>query len=614
MKRIKKIMALVIAMALMLSMMSISSFAADEDRTLTVTGLEEGDSVEFYQILKWADNSTTAEANGAVSGYYWAEPFATAFDKDGDHGAAKLKAAINDQNQLVMTDALAGDIARVLNGTYSTANPQTAAPVGDAIVVGKNEDSVTKTFKVDETDTATHGLYMAVITPADQDTVYNPVFVHLDSGTDTDTIEASEGAGYMNSGAAKKSKVKLEKDSHNTQDYTGDDGDTTKPGDVLDFKVTATIPGYGDVFTAPAYKMTDTLNGLELTSAASDFVIKVDGTDVDAANYTLTPAADKKSYTLEFKSDYLKKFHVAADLTVEYQAKVLEGANTNVIKEKNTVELEFSHDPTTESTSKPGGDKQYKKDVTNHYTFSIDANNLIGPTEDRIEESGSELIKIGVDKDGNPINSTIKTYSNVTTSAFQTSPLEGAEFELLDKNKNPFNPKKVATSDANGRINFTGLDAGEYYLEETKAPAGYIKNDAVVKITIAATTQEKTITEYTTDGKTWISEAEYNALGTSAQAAYQSYTYKTDELISYTVTYGNQASTYTFDHAPESKGDVDNWNITTSGEAPQSITNTKGVELPSTGGVGTTIFYIIGSILVIGAGIVMVTRRRMEAN
>ena len=143
MKRIKKIMALVIAMALMLSMMSISSFAANEDRTLTVTGLEEGDSVEFYQILKWASDSTTAEEKGAVSGYYWAEPFATAFDKDGDHGAAKLKAAINDQNQLVMTDALAGDIARVLNGTYSTANPQTAAPVGDAIVVGKNEDSVT---------------------------------------------------------------------------------------------------------------------------------------------------------------------------------------------------------------------------------------------------------------------------------------------------------------------------------------------------------------------------------------------------------------------------------------------------------------------------------------
>lgn len=44
------------------------------------------------------------------------------------------------------------------------------------------------------------------------------------------------------------------------------------------------------------------------------------------------------------------------------------------------------------------------------------------------------------------------------------------------------------------------------------------------------------------------------------------------------------------------------------------IENNKGAVLPSTGGIGTTIFYIIGAILVIGAGVVLVTRRRMNAN
>ena len=39
--------------------------------------------------------------------------------------------------------------------------------------------------------------------------------------------------------------------------------------------------------------------------------------------------------------------------------------------------------------------------------------------------------------------------------------------------------------------------------------------------------------------------------------------------------------------------------------------NTAGVELPATGGIGTTIFYILGSILVIGAGVILVARRRM---
>ncbi|MGN9126385.1 LPXTG cell wall anchor domain-containing protein [Oliverpabstia intestinalis] len=42
--------------------------------------------------------------------------------------------------------------------------------------------------------------------------------------------------------------------------------------------------------------------------------------------------------------------------------------------------------------------------------------------------------------------------------------------------------------------------------------------------------------------------------------------------------------------------------------------NQRGAELPSTGGIGTTIFYVIDAILVIGAGIVLVTRRRMYHN
>ena len=45
-----------------------------------------------------------------------------------------------------------------------------------------------------------------------------------------------------------------------------------------------------------------------------------------------------------------------------------------------------------------------------------------------------------------------------------------------------------------------------------------------------------------------------------------------------------------------------------------SVLNNKGSVLPSTGGIGTTIFYIIGAILVVGAGVVLVTRRRMNVH
>ena len=58
----------------------------------------------------------------------------------------------------------------------------------------------------------------------------------------------------------------------------------------------------------------------------------------------------------------------------------------------------------------------------------------------------------------------------------------------------------------------------------------------------------------------------------------------------------------------EDKGDA--FDTTTSFD---KIENNKGAVLPSTGGIGTTIFYVIGAILVIGAGILLVTKRRMSA-
>ena len=43
-----------------------------------------------------------------------------------------------------------------------------------------------------------------------------------------------------------------------------------------------------------------------------------------------------------------------------------------------------------------------------------------------------------------------------------------------------------------------------------------------------------------------------------------------------------------------------------------SIANNKGATLPETGGMGTTVFYVLGGILAVGAGVLLVTRRRMN--
>ena len=55
-------------------------------------------------------------------------------------------------------------------------------------------------------------------------------------------------------------------------------------------------------------------------------------------------------------------------------------------------------------------------------------------------------------------------------------------------------------------------------------------------------------------------------------------------------------------------------NLSELDAAAVKVINEKGTELPSTGGIGTTLFYVIGAILVLASGILLVTRRRMSAN
>ena len=43
------------------------------------------------------------------------------------------------------------------------------------------------------------------------------------------------------------------------------------------------------------------------------------------------------------------------------------------------------------------------------------------------------------------------------------------------------------------------------------------------------------------------------------------------------------------------------------------VENKSGSELPETGGMGTTIFYVLGSILVLGAAVLLITKKRMNA-
>ena len=82
----------------------------------------------------------------------------------------------------------------------------------------------------------------------------------------------------------------------------------------------------------------------------------------------------------------------------------------------------------------------------------------------------------------------------------------------------------------------------------------------------------------------------------------------------YTVTEEETLPGYNKADAPFIVTIAENGSVTGDGVVSGVLTvvNYSGTELPSTGGIGTTIFYVIGAILVIGAGVVLVTRRRMN--
>ena len=109
-------------------------------------------------------------------------------------------------------------------------------------------------------------------------------------------------------------------------------------------------------------------------------------------------------------------------------------------------------------------------------------------------------------------------------------------------------------SGADGMIAVEGLDADTYYLEETRAPGGYNKLAGPVTVVIS----------HTVSGE------------------------------------GAQNMTHTLKQDTIDVGRVE-------------IENKSGTELPETGGIGTTIFYVLGSILVIGAVVLLITKKRMSA-
>lgn len=301
------------------------------------------------------------------------------------------------------------------------------------------------------------GLYLVVETSAPESYVKGaPFFVDVPR-TETKTVKGEEDKEdktvsyweYNVTVHPKNGKNELKKQIKVNNTYVG--ADTVKPGDVITYEVTGSLPYLTQQQlsdTEKYFTISDTISG-EMCYEGNTINVVIDVKDsTNTETREATIAADKKSFSLTLRNDDVKKFN-GQKFTVTYKAKTTENfVAGSAISNTAKVESKAGTIPTPP--------------VVNVYTFAIQINKK--------------------DTNGNAIN--------------------GVTFELYDNKECTGNPiatgKTDKKDDKNGIIIFDGLDADNnngkgttYYLKETATEdTSYSLLANPVKVTLIPTYEE----------------------------------------------------------------------------------------------------------------------------
>ena len=305
-----------------------------------------------------------------------------------------------------------------------------------------------------------------------------------------------------------------------------------------------------------------------------------------------TLADNVSSYTT-----YKVVFHdtLSKGLTYNNDAKVyIDGTETNGFTVTATVNADGTTTLTVSCDDVKALGAGNSSVITVEYTAKLNENAVLGsagnPNEVYLEYSNNpNKSENGNNETGETpkdvvIVFTYKTIINKVDS--ENKPLTGAAFKLekLIKGKDGAadtwtTVKKFTVDETTTSFTFSGLDDGQYKLTETKTPAGYNTIDPIYFV-IEATHDE------TADAPTLKT---LNAYLTDANGNKQT-EMKDGESVNIDL------------------GTVD----LTAGSITTTVVNKSGSELPSTGGIGTTIFYVLGGVLVLAAVVLLVTKKRMS--
>ena len=574
MKKFRKIMALAIAMVMVLSM-SMAVFAANgaaNIHTITITNTDQvgAHTYEAYQVFAGDYDESTQK----LSNITWGA---------GVNGAAILAAVQADTTTFgaeAATAATPADVAALLGTGTDTAKAKKFAEI-----VGANLGST-----VAGTSTATASPYTISVTGDGYYFVKDKLNTLPSDSDNADPHKADSETRYILqvvhdvTVAAKSKTVESRKKVQDINDSTdtalGSLADTADYdiGDKIPYTLTFTLPAnYADYKTYAVNFFDDMSSGLTYNNDAK---IYYGASDTTGAPISFAADSSKKSayttpaYGTVYKASVADLKKTAPDLatgdvvTIKYSVTLGASAVVGADGNPNKYQVEFSNNPNGTGTGTTPWD------VNIVFTYDIEVDKVTGAGSDKTALAGAAFAlyklytteALAIANEGRTTALTPATSIKYDNGTKDFTIGDGENWVLVEQ--------KTADT-TTSQFTFSGVDDGTYLLVETTTPAGYNSIEPS-KFTVTATH---------TDGDT---PAFATITGTQITG---------DGLAP--ITLGTKTKSATDDTVTGLKTE---------------IVNNEGTVLPSTGGIGTTIFYIIGAILVIGAGVVLVTRRRMSAN
>ena len=446
MKRMKRIMALMLA-AIMMMAMSVTAFAAEgatgtHTLTVNVKSTEpaqdlKGQTINLYKLFDVTESKSGETTNYAytVNNTY----------KDALASVLKIGETSKDEE---FVKAVADQEATI----QQFANDFTAKALTDNLGATKTSGKITESKTSYEFTGLDAGYYLVYVTGGKE---IQSSLVTVDA--DTNTVNLKTEAPSITKTA---------------------DKETVSIGQVVKYTVTGSIPdttGYAEY----VYKIHDELStGLDFVNDAAGTALEEGATTVtvavafgegstDASTAPTTATLDstnKKKMSLDL-SEWVRanQTNKGKEFTVTYYAKVNKDA---VVTEKNNAKLEYGNNPTDTTTTTPSEAK------TPTYPLDI----LKTKKDSNVKLAGAKFSLYTSEADAkngtNPIKVTGKNGNYVVDSNSTTT-----EFESVEN---------IEGKGYNLRVN--GLAEGTYYLVETKAPDGYNKLTAPVVIKITKST------------------------------------------------------------------------------------------------------------------------------